>query len=148
MSAPNNSFKLAATCQDKMLAAYHAKISQHRRMLNLIKSGLPQTLAEHVFDCAALPKKCLLYTDTQEWATQLRFHQEMIFNALRESDFSAFGVLEVRLMPDLLAKKLVRKVNSPSKENIALIRENLRSIDDEELKAALSRLSQTLDKLS
>lgn len=145
MPPQHKPFKLAANCQNKMTAVYQGKIKQQAQFLNLIKATLAAPLAEHLLYCVISGKKLLLYTDAEEWATQLRHYQPAILNA---TSVSNLATVEFRIISVSTEQRVTRKVNLPSKKNIELIRDNLSTISDDKLKQALLRLSQTLDRLS
>lgn len=145
----NDEFKPIGHCQNSMLAAYQARISLQRQLLKQIQGMLPSHLAEHLLHCVvSVTSKCLLYTDEEEWAAQLRLYLPVVLHSLKASTLPKLELIEVKVITYPAAPKIERKVNLPSKRNIELIRDNLQSIKDEELKQALSRLSETLERLS
>lgn len=148
MYPQNSSFKSASTCQNQVMAVYQTKIRQQQQFLKLVRGILPTHLAEHLLHCVVSAKKLLLYADTEEWAAQLRFYQPLILNAIGASNLATVNFIQVRIISVPAKQQVTRKVNLPSKQNIELIRDNLQAIKDDELKLALLRLSQTLDKLS
>lgn len=147
MPPQDSPFKLANTCQNQIMTIYQARIRQQNQFLNLIKATLAVPLAEHLLYCVMSGKKCLLYTDTEEWAVQLRHHLPIILHTVQASSLAAIDFVQVRLISQP-PPQMTRNLKLPSKQNIELIRDNLQSIKDDELKSALLRLSQTLDRLS
>lgn len=148
MTIKQSSFKLAASCQNQVMAAYQRKIRLQTQFLQVIKSALPEAFAEHLGACVISRKTLLLYADTQEWATQLHYHQAVILNAISVSNLPAIDVVETRVISESKKQQVNRKVNLPSRKNIEMLRDSFQTIKDDELKSALARLSQTLDKLS
>jgi hypothetical protein len=147
MSIKNPPFKLATTCQNQVTTFYQAQIKQQQQFLQLIREMLPTHLAEHLQYCLVSTKKCVLYTDAEEWAMQLRLYSPLILHTLQASRVTTLELIEVRLITTAAPPK-ASSVNIPSKQNIELLQENLQHIKDDELKGALSRLSQTLARLS
>jgi hypothetical protein len=147
MSQQATPFKLATTCQTPIMAVYQAKIKQQKYFLELIRATLFAPLAEHVLYCVISGKKCLLYTDAEEWATQLRFYQPILLDTLANSTQIAIHSIQVRLISPP-PQQTIRNNKLPSKENIKLIQDNLQYRQEDELKQALLRLSQTLERLS
>jgi hypothetical protein len=145
MSQQNKAFKLANTYKNSMIAAYQANIRQQTQFLKLIKAALPDFLAEHLLYCVVSSKKCLVYTNTEEWAMPLRHHLPIILHTIQAS-IPTIDFVQVRLTTEPAAQP-VYKAKSPSKENIELIKDNLQSMKDDELKQALLRLSRTLDSV-
>lgn len=131
-----------------MLVAYQTKIRQQQQFLNVIKGMLPTHLTGHLLHCVVSAEKCLLYTDTEEWAVQLRLYLPIILHTLQTSSLPKLELIQVRLISQPETRQVNRKANIPSKRNIELMRDNLQGIKDEKLKQALLRLSQTLDRLS
>lgn len=131
------------------MAVYKTKIEQQIHCLSLIKAGLTASLAEHLSYCVISGKKLLLYTDTEESAAQLRLYQSVILKAVSISNLPAVESMQVRLIPQPAKQQSISNIiKLPSKKNIDLIRDNLQTIKDDELKLAWQRLSQTLEKLS
>ena len=146
MAQPTKSFKLANTYKNPMIAAYQGKIRQQTEFLQLIKATLPDFLAEHLLNCVISGKKCLLYTNTEEWAAPLRHHLPIILHTV-QARLPTIDLIQVRLLSEPPAQA-IEKAKPPSKENIELIKDNLQSMQDDELKQALLRLSRTLESVS
>lgn len=128
--------------------AYQTKIRQQQQFLKRIREILPTHLAEHLLYCVVSGKQCLLYADTEEWAAQLRLYLPIILHTLQGSDLPKLELIQVRLVSRPKPQQVSRKANLPSRKNIELLRESFQAIEDDELKSALARLSQTLEKLS
>ena len=148
MPAPDSPFKSLSTCQNSMMVAYQTKIRQQEQYLKKIRETLPTHLAGHVLYCVVSAKQCLLYADTEEWAAQLRAFLPIVLHTLQASMLPKLELIEARLVSQPKVQQVSRKANLPSKRNIELLRESFQAIEDDELKAALARLSRTLEKLS
>lgn len=148
MPAPDSPFKSLSTCQNTMMAAYQNKIRQQEQFLKRIREILPTHLAEHLLYCVVSAKQCLLYADTEEWAAQLRTFLPIVLHTLQASSLPKLEQIQVRIVSQPQVQQVSRKANLPSKRNIELLRESFQAIEDDELKAALTRLSRTLEKLS
>lgn len=144
----DTAFKSINSCQNNMLVAYQTKIRQQQQFLKRVKEILPAHLAEHLLYCVVSAKQCLLYADAEEWAAQLRTFLPIILHTLQASSLPKLELIEVRIISQPKPKQVNRKANLPSKKNIELLRESFQAIEDDELKSALARLSQTLEKLS
>ncbi|MGZ8094828.1 MAG: DciA family protein [Methylosarcina sp.] len=118
-------------------------------MLQLIREVLPDPLAQHVLHCVKNDKKLLVYTDSAAWASQLRFYKSPILTVLAATNGQAAENLQVRIFTEEVSpeKEGLKKANTPSVENIALIHNHGETIDDEELKQSLRKLSATLARL-
>ena len=148
MPPQHSPFRLATSCQNQIMAIYQSKIRQQSQFLNLIRAALVPPLAEHLLYCVISGKNLLLYTDAEEWVAQLNHYLPVILTTISNSNLATVDFIHVRLIPLPAKQQATRNVNLPSKNNIQLIRDNLQAIKDDELKSALLRLSDTLDKLS
>lgn len=144
MTTQDSSFKLATTCQNPVMALYQNKIKQHHKFLKLIREMLPIHLAEHLMYCVISRKQCLLYTNDEKWAIELRLYSPLILHTLQASRITTLQIVEIRLL-EVSTPPKISHAQIPSKKTIELLREN---IHEDELKQALQRLSQTLDRLS
>ncbi len=113
-----------------------------------IKLVLPINLAEHVIHCVQKNNKVFVFTDSANWASQLRFYAEAIHGVLAKAVPIPVKTIQIKVI-DLpkLATKPSRKVKIPSWKTINAIRNQSLLITDPNLRQALSRLSNTLERL-
>ncbi|MGZ8142665.1 MAG: DciA family protein [Methylosarcina sp.] len=142
-------FRTAQSFPNRLLAHYFSQLEQQQLMLQLIREVLPDPLAQHVLHCVKNDKKLLVYTDSAAWASQLRFYKSPILTVLAATNGQAAENLQVRIFTEEVSpeKEGLKKANTPSVENIALIHNHGETIDDEELKQSLRKLSATLARL-
>lgn len=131
-------------CFDPTLALLSKEIEQHRLIAQRIKSAVPVELASHVLYCLARPGKVIMYTDSSAWASQLRFHQEIILAALNQTQ----SVLQIKVSPAFTQgnRLTISKPNIPPQSIIRDIERVSKYINDKELSDALARLSGTLSR--
>ena len=147
MSDHKKTFKPALAYPNGAMASLLVKVDRHRKLLDIIRSGLPETLAQHVHSCVIRDTKLLVYTESAVWASQLRFYSRVIQEVTRSKHGEYIEMTQVRIIPPTEASRqeFLRPI-IPSPENIEIIRNNIKNIPDSQLKEALLRLSKTLEK--
>ncbi len=143
----NNFFKSALSYQGKTLDYYRFQQEVQNELLLIIKSSLPEHLASHALYCVATENKILLYTDSANWSSQLRFYHSQMLQKLSTLRQGRFQVLQIKIIPETVERK-EKPIKIPSKENISFILRQANSQPDKVLKTALLKLAGTLNKLS
>jgi hypothetical protein len=155
-------FKAALSFPNGTIAYYCSQIERQKQVLQRIHAVLPLSIAEHALHCVVNGKKLLLYTDTAAWASQLRFYNRAILDAIAPLTRESVSIMQIRVRAETSPAERKReagdeafqtmppgrKPNIPSAEKIAFIHSHSLTVSDERLKAALLRLSATLEKLS
>jgi hypothetical protein len=155
-------FKAALSFPNGTIAYYCSQIERQKQVLQHIHAVLPKSIAEHALHCVVNGKKLLIYTDTAAWASQLRFYNRAILDAIAPITRESVSIMQIKVRAETLpaGRKQEagdedfqtmppgRKPNIPSAEKIAFIHSHSLTVSDERLKAALLRLSATLEKLS
>lgn len=155
-------FKAALSFPNGTIAYYCSQIARQKQVLQHIHEVLPKPLAEHALHCVVSGKKLLLYTDTAAWASQLRFYNRAILEAIAPITRESVSVMQIKVRAEtspagrkreadegaFQAMPHGRKPNIPSAEKIAFIHSHSLTVQDERLKAALLKLSATLANLS
>lgn len=147
MPYKRTTFKSALSYEGKILSSYKFQIDTHSKLLNTIKSSLPETLASHALYCVVSDQKVSLYTDSAIWSSQLRFYQQSILQNLSNSYQSIFQSLQIKIIPKTTENNKQIDKTLPSTENIDLIMQQAELQNDDELKTALLRLGKTCKKL-
>ena len=127
---------------------YRQKIHQQQQILNLIKSVLPDDIAIHALHCVISNHKLLVYTDSANWSSQLRFYHSVMLNKIVGSGWKQVQLLQIRIIPEQVKSSLRQTAIIPSKKNIEFIRHQAQSQTDVKLNGALLKLCDTLDRLS
>lgn len=125
------------------------QINQQSAILGRIRAVLPNDLAGHALHCVLNDKKLVVYTDSANWATQLRFYGATIL--------AEIGAATSKLVPEIQVKILhARGIAAiPSNRGVLIpsqhVRDEIRSqslaATDPRLKQALNKLCSTLDRL-
>jgi hypothetical protein len=131
------------------MAYFYSQIEQQQRILQMIRRVLPDNLARQIKHCLIKERKLLIYTDSAVWATQLRFYNTTILASVTKNT-SPIESLQIKVISTQtgLASTLTRKALIPSAEKIEALKNNSLSIEDNQLRLALLKLSTTLERLS
>jgi hypothetical protein len=148
MSEQKSPLRAVYSCQDGVMKFYQHAIKQQTALLARIKAILPPSLAEHALSCMISDRKLLLFTSAEQWQPLLNFYQPTILDLVCEITLAKIDAMEVRVLAQFPGHQTIRKIEVPSKSNIDLIRHTVDTIEDDDLKQALLRLSQTLGRLS
>lgn len=125
----------------------HQTMERHHRILRAVKHALPAFLREHCFDCVIKNNELLIYTDSSVWASQLRFYQIDILDAVRRSPFSIINHIHIRISaPNLPSASHLRSPRTPSKKTIEGIKAVANTSIDSQLSASLWRLAHSLER--
>lgn len=128
---------------------FSAQLTQHQQLLTIVRSLLPENLAEHVQYCMIKQQTLIIFSKNASWGSQLRFHTQLIIEALRErKKFDSVDGIQVRLLLPQAFNAKQRAAVIPSSttiQSIALFRQKSRN---DALTKALQSLSTTLAKKS
>lgn len=139
-------FKSALDFDGRQMAICLAMIAEQYQLLTIVKTALPTDIAKSVIHCVRSKQRLLLYTESASWASQLRFFHQAILNKLAETEYKNIQVVKVKIQPQLIEQKSLRILQLPSAENIRMMQEQVKGREQDELKQALLRLSNTLEK--
>ncbi|MGR8934635.1 MAG: DciA family protein [Gammaproteobacteria bacterium] len=140
----NKTFKSVRAYATTALAV---QLHKHQALLAIVRGALPAKLAVHAADCVLSERKLLVYTDSANWASQLRFHNGVILAAVNAAG-EAIEVVVTRIQPPVeKSRAITHHAQLPSAKHIEIIRDAAHNIADERLKAALERLGATLKRL-
>ena len=144
------SFKGSLSFQNHTMAYIYNQIEQQQRLLQCIQTVLPEALAKQVRHCLIKDKKLLIFTDSAAWASQLRFYNSAILEAIVPLTRTPVEIMQIRIVSGRtgLILGLERKAIIPSAEKIEFIRNHSLTVSDNQLRLALLKLSATLERLS
>jgi hypothetical protein len=150
MSQSPPSFKVSLSFQNRTMAYLYSQIEQQQRILQHIRTALPEALAKQVRHCLIRDKKLLIYTDSAAWASQLRFYKSAILAAIAPLIRTPVEIMQIKIIACQtgLISGPKRKAKIPSVEKIEVIRNHSLSVSDNQLRLALLKLSTTLERLS
>lgn len=144
MAYKKSFFKPVLNYDQKIIANYQYQIDIQSKLLQKVKSILPNHLSIHVLYCVASEKKLSLYTDSAVWSSQLRFYHRTILQTLSEDSLGYFETVQFKIIPQTIEIEKKKKKNFPSIENIDCIINSAEEQDDKNLKNALNKLGNTL----
>ena len=128
-------------------AAVQRHLIKHRRILAIILSVSPTQIQPYIKDCVINQNKLLIYVSSAVWASQLRFFQTQIQEAVNRQSNERIEKIRIRILPpDPYKTANKTKKIIPSTENIDLLRNNAETITEGKLKNALLKLSNTLQR--
>jgi hypothetical protein len=130
---------------NRTIAQLSLQISQQLAILARIRAVLPKELEGHVLHCVYNNKKLLVYTDSANWASQLRFHSKTMLAACGQS-ISA-SVLQVKIIGAMAITSPKRKALIPPQAVADEIHSQGLITSDPQLKQALNKLGTTLTRL-
>lgn len=151
MSNKYTTFKSALGYEGKVFALYKYQIETQTKLLQKIKSILPEHLSEHIHYCVLNNKKLSLYTDSAIWSSQLRFYHQTILQALLSTHSGVIETLQIKIIPQTVKQENPAEKQSkvlPSAENIDFILQQAEQQEDDTLKSALLKLGRTFKKKS
>ncbi len=144
MAFKKSFFKPVLNYDQKIIASYQYQIDIQSKLLQRIKSILPNHLAIHVLYSVASEKKLSLYTDSAVWSSQLRFYHQTILQTVSDYNHGYFETVQFKIIPQINEIEKKKKKNLPSIENIDFIINLAEKQDDKNLKNALNKLGNTL----
>lgn len=143
-----NNFKSVLSYEGRILTRYKYQQEIQSEFLSIIKSALPEKLSRQALYCVVSGKQILIYTDSANWSSQLRFYAQDILQALLVSNRGTFESLQIKIIPKTGGGGQAKSINIPSAKNINFILNQAENQADEKLKNALFNLGITLKKIS
>lgn len=126
------------------------RVDFHAELLARIKAGLPRAMAQHCKYCVAKEDSTvILYTDSQAFASQLRFLVPGLLDSLNATGDLAITQVQVRNLLSPIpqpVEKPVAPMRKPSRSAIEAVRASSECAAGDELGQALARLSATMER--
>ena len=145
----DNTAKTPLEYENKTVSFMRGQIAQQRQVLRCVQAVLPSVLAEQVQHCLIREPKLIVYTHSAAWASQLRFQQQAMLDAIVPLHKTVTQVhVKVLEQPLSVINEPTRRANIPSLKVIEEIRKDGLARPDDEVKQALLSLSATLERLS
>lgn len=146
----SNVFRPLLAHPNRSLAALYSQIEQQQKLLTLIRSVLPQPLQAHAVHCVIDRNKLIVYAESANWASQLRFYRTAILGAIAKMPNHSVSILQFKISEPIRpqTERPARGANLPGAASIADIRQNADACKDDPLASSLLRLSATLERLS
>jgi hypothetical protein len=141
-------FKNALNHSNRTTVQFQLTIEKHQRILQAIRSSLPESLANEAKDCVVKDTKLLVFTTSAAWASQLRFYSQAIRTTVNAKYNENIDKIQLKVLDQKTEiNQSKQDLYIPSLENIELLRNDQLDAPDSDLKRALLNLSQTLKKL-
>jgi len=122
-------------------------IDIHAELLKRVKRGLPDPLAKHCLYCLSREDMSLvIFTDSQAFASQLRFYAPSILAKLNLDQEMPFKQVLVRYLHPTEPNIASRPMQQPSLETIGLVKASGKSAICEELGNSLERLGEAMER--
>lgn len=148
---PNpTAFRQLLAHPNRSLASLYSQIDQQKKLLKIVREALPDHLKERAVHCVIDGNKLMVYADSANWASQLRFYRNAILGAIDKIPNHRVDILQFKITEALRLQvdQRERHVNVPGAASIAEIRHNAEAREDDSLACALLKLSSTLERLS
>jgi len=117
-------------------------LQKQQALLEQLKQLLPETLQPHCIHARIKGDRLILHTDSPVWATRLRFHAPQILTSSRKFA-PKLNELDVRIFLPEIIRPSRKPLGSLPLKTAALVSQLADSIDDDAIRAALKRLSNT-----
>jgi hypothetical protein len=132
------------------MAYFYNQLEQQHKILQKIQAVLPDTLAKQTRHCLLRERKLIIYTDSATWATQLRFYNSAILDAVITLTKTPVESMKIKIITVTsgLVSSTTRVAKLPSVEKIKAIKMDSLTIEDNQLRLSLQKLSATLERLS
>ena len=143
-------FKTSLVFQNRTMTYFYNQLEQQHKILQKIQTVLPETLAKQTRHCLLRERKLIIYTDSAAWATQLRFYNSAMTDAVMMLTKTPIESLKIKIITRQTGSvsSNTRKAKLPSIEKIKTIKKDSLTIEDNQLRFSLQKLSTTLERLS
>ncbi|MSR17449.1 MAG: DUF721 domain-containing protein [Methylococcaceae bacterium] len=91
------SFKSALEFHNRTIDKLVSEIEQQRSLLSVVRSVLPEILAQHTLHCVIHDATLFIYTDASVWSSQLRFYNSTILVAIQKIVAEPIKTIQIRL---------------------------------------------------
>jgi len=128
----------------KTLATIGGKLAEQDALLKQLRSLLPEPLSAHCVWSILKQGELIVLVDSPAWASRLRYLSPKITQQLRQTGLAVRGVqVKVSLSNKRhMPRKKIRRATPISNANAKLLSSVAESVDDDELRNALLRLSR------
>jgi hypothetical protein len=124
------------------LHALMAKAAAHAEAEQQVIAILPESLAKGSRFVSCQEGELVIATDTAAKASQIRFRQQEIMEAIRENELFKFvWKLKVKVQPTRFTDRPTGKITPLSNENARLLKEEAEHTKDKQLREALEKLA-------
>jgi len=121
-------------------------LNAQRKLLDIVKNGLPDNLAAHCIHITTNTGKATLFTDSSVWASKLLYLRKPIMDSLSLSG-SPIRSLTVKVLSQKLTKNQAQ-LKPVSNDALKFLAQANETDDTDSLKVAMNKLITTLKKNS
>ena len=139
-------FRKLEHCNNQPLLRCLAMISQQQVLRQRVCAALPAHLAQHVQHCVLSDKRLLIYTDSANWASQIRFFNGVILNAIGLTEQQNIERLQIKVTEQAPVSEPVRTPTLPSQAVIDYLQQHADGDPNDTVHQSLKRLANTLTK--
>jgi hypothetical protein len=132
-----------------VLSPLSAQLAEQQRLLQAVRSNLPEFLAPHCRHCVPRGERLLIYADTPAFASHLRFYGPNLLMRLEQATGQRFRECQVRNLFSVIAEakgKPPSPIHRPAPKVVNAIRDDAINRQDE-VGEALLRLCRALDQV-
>lgn len=123
------------------------QLEENKNILRRLKPLIPKTMKDSLIGCAKIDGTLLLFTESSAWASQLRFYSPTILQSLNIQSDLAIEKIKIKILPPTLARnRLPSKRRVASSETIKHLKNHAADQVNEELRTAIQRLVNSLEK--
>lgn len=139
------SFKAVLSYHNRVSVVLLKQLEKHQKILALVQTTLPVTLAMHTKDCVIKGRKLVIFTTSAAWASQLRFYSSALLTKINSYSTETIELIQFKIhQPEghpQVVNKPRKKAQIPSSGNISLIYKNIIDSPDSKLKESLIKLN-------
>lgn len=139
-------FRTLNQCNNHPLTVCLAIIGQQQALRQRVCGVLPALLAQHVQHCVQSGKRLLIYTDSANWASQIRFFNGVILNAIDHTGQQNIERIQIKVIEQPAAIAPSRAPTLPSQAVIDYLQQHADSNSNDAVQQSLKRLANTLHK--
>lgn len=140
-------FRSVLNFDSQPLALCLEKITEQRQYLQHVRAALPVHIAPHAVHCVLKGSRLLVYADGAAWASQIRFFQSAIVEALQSVNRSKVVSIQVRIIQNESAEpRLGSGAKLPAPSTVKGILGQMDDKSNDVLDKALAKLAKTLWK--
>ena len=130
------------------LSVTAARVTEQEHLLRLIREALPKSLGDHCLHCLPKNDTLTIQVGTAAQATMLRFQTSGLLEKIARQGGPLFREIRIRTLPTSadINRPKSRRAQRPSAETTRLLIASAESNEEGEIRSALMRLGQTLEK--
>lgn len=139
---PRNIQDIAVNNKDVLANLYKHSLAI-LKIQESVRLAVGQPLAQHLYVANVSPDSIIIFTDSQAWATKLRFQTQQIIHIAKQiTGFNDLKSVSIKVSPLLVTTTRPGNSKSISPSTTQLLKKVAENINDPALKTALLKLSR------